>query len=136
MPQKTQTQLRDELDQAKKELAEVQAKTQAEVTAARESERKLQELERRLKQEVAELCRRTTESERELNEATAELSIAQDKVDDLEASLREAQSRSRAGTTAEGGPHDVEMGSLIRDLEDAQDDALESWTVHSGRWIE
>ena len=119
MPQKTKTQLRDELEQAKKELAEVQAKTQAEVTSARESERKLQESERCLKQEVAELRRRATESERELNEATVELSIAQDKVEDLEASLREAQSRSRAGTTAEGGPDDLEVGSLIRDLEDA-----------------
>ena len=92
----------------------------------RESERKLQESERRLKQEVAELRRRATGSERELNEATAELSIAQDKVDDLGASLREAQSRSRAGITAEGGPNDVEVGSLIRDLEDSRDDALES----------
>ena len=90
MPQKTKTQLRDELDQAKKALAEVQAENQAEVTTARESERKLQESEQHLKQEVAELRRRSTESERELNEATAELSIAQDKVDDLEASLREA----------------------------------------------
>ena len=54
MPQKTKTQLRDELEQAKKELAEVQAKTQAEVTAARESEWKLQELEQGLKHEVAE----------------------------------------------------------------------------------
>ena len=44
MSQKTKTQLRDELEQAK-ELAEVQAKTQAEVTAARESEQKLQESE-------------------------------------------------------------------------------------------
>ena len=114
MPQKTKTQLRDELQQAKKELGEVQAKTQAEVTAARESERKLQELERGLKQELAELRRRATESERELNEATAELSIAQDKVEDLEDSLHEALSRSRAGTTAEGGPDDLEVGSLIR----------------------
>ena len=63
-----------------------------------------------------ELHRCTTELERELNEATAVLSIAQDKVDDLEASLREAQSRSHAGTTAEGGPDDVQVGSLIRDL--------------------
>ena len=58
---------------------------------------------RRLKQEVAELRRRATELERELNEATAELSIAQDKVDGLEASLREPQSKSRANTTAGGG---------------------------------
>ena len=42
MPQKTKTQLKDKLEQAKKELAEVQVKTQAEVTAARASERKLQ----------------------------------------------------------------------------------------------
>ena len=55
MLQKTKTQLRDELEQAKKELTEVQVKTQAEVTAARESEWKLQESERCLKQEVAEL---------------------------------------------------------------------------------
>ena len=75
---------------------------------------------------MAELRRRATESERGLNEATAELSIAQDKVDNLEASLREAQSRSRAGTTTEGGPDDVEVGSLISDLEDARGDALES----------
>ena len=79
MPQKTKTQLRDEHEQAsKKELAEVQAKTQDEVTAVRESEWKLQELERCLKQEMAELCRHATESEKELDEATAELSIAQD----------------------------------------------------------
>ena len=67
--------------------------------------------ERRLKQEVAELRRRATELERELNEVTAELSIAQDKVDGLEASLREARSRSRAGTTAEGGPDDLGVGA-------------------------
>ena len=103
----TKTQLRDELQQAK-ELAEVQAKTKAEVTAVRESKRKLQEFERHLKQ-VAELHRCATESERELNEATAELSFAQDKVEDLEASLREAQTRSRAGKTTEGGPDDLEV---------------------------
>ena len=51
MPPKTKTQLRDELEQAKRELAEVQAKTQAEVKAARE---KLQETERRLKRELEE----------------------------------------------------------------------------------
>ena len=60
----------------------------------------------RLKQEVPELRRHDTESEKELNEATADLSVAQDKVDGLEASLREAQSRSCAGTTAGGGPDD------------------------------
>ena len=134
MPQKTKTQLRDKLEQAKKELAEVQVKTQAEVTTARESKRKLQESERCLKQDLAELRRCATELERELNEATAKLSIAQDKVDDLKVSLREAQSRSCAGTTAEGGPDDVEVGSLIRDLEDGRDDAFES--LDSGRGIE
>ena len=77
---------------------------------ARESERKLQETERHLKQEVAELRRRATELERELNEATAKFSIAQDNVDGLEASLCKARSRSRAGTTAEGGPNDLEVG--------------------------
>ena len=46
MPQKTKTQLKDELEQATKDLAEVQAKTQAEVTAARES---VQESEQHLK---------------------------------------------------------------------------------------
>ena len=81
---------------------------------------------------MAELRRRATESERELNEATAELSIAQDKVEDLEASLHEAQLRSRAGTTAEGGPNDLEVGSLIRDLEDARDDAFES--LNRSQW--
>ena len=126
MPQKTKTQLRDELEQAKKELVEVQAKTRAEMAAAKETERKLQESERQLKQEMAELRRRATDSERELNEATAELSIAQDKVEDLEASLCEGRSRSLAGATAEGGPDDLEVGSLIRDLEDARDDAFEA----------
>ena len=57
-----------------------------------------------LKQEVAELCQHATESEKELNEATAKLSIAQDKVDGLEASLREAQSKSRADTTVGADP--------------------------------
>ena len=57
---------------------------------------------------------------------TAELSIAQDVVDNLEASLCEAQSRCRTGSTAEGGHDNVEEGSLIRGLENAQDDALES----------
>ena len=47
-------------------------------------------------------------------------------VDDLKASLREAQSRCRAGTTAEGRPDNVEEGSVIMGLEDARDDALES----------
>ena len=51
MLQKAMTQLRDKLEQAKKELAKVQAKAQAEVTAARESEQKLQESEWRLKQQ-------------------------------------------------------------------------------------
>ena len=51
-------------------------KTQAEVTAVREFVRKLQESERRLKQEVAELRRRATESERELDEATAKWTIS------------------------------------------------------------
>ena len=55
MLQKTKTQLKDKLEQAKKELAEVQVKTQAEVTASRASKQKLQESERRLKQGVAEL---------------------------------------------------------------------------------
>ena len=50
MPQKTKTQLRDELEQAKKELVEVQAKTRAEMAAAKETERKLQESERQLMQ--------------------------------------------------------------------------------------
>ena len=54
MPQKTKTQLRDKLEQAE-ELADVQAKTQAEM-AAGETEWKLQESEQRLKQEIAELC--------------------------------------------------------------------------------
>ena len=57
-----------------------------------------------LKQEVAELRQHATESEKELNEATAKLSIAQDKVDGLEASLREAQSKSRADTTVGADP--------------------------------
>ena len=55
MLQKTKTQLKDKLEQARKELAEVQVKTQAEVTASRASKQKLQESERRLKQDVAEL---------------------------------------------------------------------------------
>ena len=55
MPQKTKTQLRDKLEQAKMELVEVQAKTQAEMAAAKETERNLQESERRLKQGMAEL---------------------------------------------------------------------------------
>ena len=75
---------------------------------------------------MAELHRCATESERELNEAIAELSIAQDKVENLEASLLEAQTRNCAGTTTEGGPDDLEVGPLIRDLEDSRDDALES----------
>ena len=70
MPQKTKTQLRDELEQ------EVQAKTRAEMAAAKETEWKLQESERQLKQEMAELRRCATDSERELNEETGELSIA------------------------------------------------------------
>ena len=45
MLQKTKTQLRDKLEQAKKELAEVQAKTRAEMAAVKETERKLQESE-------------------------------------------------------------------------------------------
>ena len=61
---------------------------------------------------MAELCQHAMDSERELNEATDELSIAQDKVEDLEASLCEAQSRSLAGATAEGGPDDLEVGSI------------------------
>ena len=72
-----------------------------------------------------ELHQCATDSERELNEATAELSIAQDKVEDLEASLCEARSRSLAGATTEGGSDNLEVGQLIRDLEDARDDALE-----------
>ena len=43
MPHKTKTQLRNELEQAKKELDEVQAKTQAEMVAVKETERKLKE---------------------------------------------------------------------------------------------
>lgn len=35
MPPKTKNQMRDKIDQAKKELAEVQVKTQAEVKAVR-----------------------------------------------------------------------------------------------------
>ena len=54
------------------------------------------------------------------------MSIAQDKVDDLEASLCDAQSRSRAGMTAEGESNGLKVGSLITDLEDARDDALQS----------
>ena len=61
MPPKTKTQLKDELEQARRELAEVQAKTQAEVKAARE---KLQETERRLKRELEETRQRAMESER------------------------------------------------------------------------
>ena len=68
--------------------------------------------------------------ETELNEATADLSIAQDEVDDLEASLCEAQLKSHAGTTTEGRPDEV--CSLIRDLKDAWDDALES--LGCSRW--
>ena len=102
------------------------------MAAARESKQKLQESERHLKQEVAELRRRTIESERELNEASVKLSIAQDEVDDLEASLCEAQLKSHAGTTAESRPDDLEVGSLIRDLKDAWDDALES--LGHSRW--
>ena len=55
---------------------------------------------------------------------TAKLSIAQDKVDDLKVFRCEAQSRSHTGTTAEGRPDDLEVGSLIRELKDAQDDCL------------
>ena len=56
-------------------------------------------------------------------------------MEDLEASLCEVLSRSLAGATAEGGPdnlevgsliRDLEVGSMIRDLEDARDDALEA----------
>jgi len=89
MPPKTKTQLKDELEQARRELAEVQAKTQAEAKAARE---KLQETERQLKRELEETRQRAMESERELDEAITELSLEQDKVESLQASLREARS--------------------------------------------
>jgi len=88
MPPKTKTQLKDELEQAKRELAEVQAKTQAEVKAVRE---KLHETERRLKRELEETRQRAMESERELDEAITELSLERDKVESLQASLREAR---------------------------------------------
>ena len=97
---------------------EVQAKTQTEMVAAKETEQKLQESEQQLKQEMVELRQCTTDSERKLNEATVELFIAQDKVEDLKASLCEAQSRSLAGATTEGGPDDLEVGSLIEDVWD------------------
>lgn len=47
-------------------------------------------------------------------------------MEDLEASLCEVLSRSLAGATAEGRPDNLEVGSLIRDLEDARDDALDA----------
>ena len=47
-------------------------------------------------------------------------------MEDLEASLCEVRSRSLAGATAGGRPDNLEVGSLIRDLEDARDDALEA----------
>jgi len=75
---------------------------------------------------MAELHQHATESERELNEATAELSIAQDKVENLKASLHETQLRSLAGATTESGRDDLKVGSLIRYLEDARDDAFEA----------
>ena len=55
----------DELEQAKRESAEVQAKTQAEVKAVGE---KLQETKRQLKRELEEMHQSAMESERELNE--------------------------------------------------------------------
>ena len=129
MPQKTKAQLREELEAAKQELAEVRA----ELGALRESERRLKKSEEQLKEDVEELRRQAAESDRELTEAMVELSLAQDKVESLEGSLRgEANRRVRLASptdsTTDFDPRYSEVGSLIRlhEIEEARDDALDT----------
>ena len=57
MPAKTKAQLRDELDEAEQELAEVKASSKAEVDALKESKKWLRKTEERLKKEL-EMWRR------------------------------------------------------------------------------
>ena len=129
MPQKTKAQLREELEEAKRELADARADHAAELAALRESERRLKESEAQLQEDVEELRRRVAESDRELTEAMVELSLAQDKVEKLEGSTdRRVRLASPSDSTTDFDPGYSEVGSLIRlrEIEDARDDALEA----------
>jgi chromosome segregation ATPase len=129
MPQKTKAQLREELEEARRELADVRANHAAELATLRESERRLKESEAQLQGDVEELRRRAAESDRELTEVMVELSLAQDKVEKLEGSAdRRVWFASPSDSTTDFDPQYSEVGSLIRlhEIEDARDDALEA----------
>ena len=101
MSPKTKTQLRAQLEQAQRELVEVQAKNLGWGEGSkREAARWM------ATQERVEMCQRAIESERELNEVITELSLEQYKVESLqalwEAWLSEEQLHSHTDATAWG----------------------------------
>ena len=125
MPPKTKTkgQLRDELEQIKSELAEAKAKLEEEVAeAVAAAEERARESDKKLRKELQTARRERDETKRELTEATEELATAQDKIGELELKLEEEKTAPLDETTPSS-----EVGSIIvRELEDARDEALEA----------
>ena len=122
MPQ-TKAQLRDELEAVKRELEEVRASARRELAA---SAKKAQEAEKKLREE---LKAEQQETQRELTEATTELATMQDKVEELETARR---AEGTLTLEDERQLSSAEVGTLINELEDAREEALE--TVDRYQW--
>ena len=123
MPPKTKSQLKDELEQIRRGLAEAKAKLEEEIAeAVAAAEEKARESDKKLKKELQTARRECDEAKRELTEATEELAAARDKIGELESRLEE----EKAAPLDETMPSS-EVGSVIvRELEDARHEALEA----------
>ena len=123
MPPKTKTQLKEELEQARRELAEAKARIETEAAeASSAAEERARETKRELTKELQSTRRERDEVKRDLTEATEELATAQEKIRELELRLEEERTAPGAGATPSS-----EVGVvLVGELEEARDEALEA----------
>ena len=123
MPPKTKTQLKEELEQARRELAEAKARIETEAAeASSAAEERAREAKRELTKELQSTRRERDEVKRDLTEATEELATAQEKIRELELRLEEERTAPGAGATPSS-----EVGVvLVGELEEARDEALEA----------
>ena len=123
MPPKTKTQLKEELEQARRELAEAKARIETEAAEASSAiEERAREAKRELTKELQSTRRERDEVKRDLTEATEELATAQEKIRELELRLEEERTAPGAGATPSS-----EVGVvLVGELEEARDEALEA----------
>ena len=133
MPAKTKTQLKEELEEARRELSEFKNAAEAQIET-------LQSSERQLRVDVDKLHALIEDSERKLQEKTEQLEDAEAQIRDLQNAMKKGAQRDdpllsfgpQAGSHTDTPTTTQEVSSVVRDVMIVRDEALEA--VEQSQW--